>query len=99
MAVLTALLKGLDGAGDEPLVGVPFCAGAQVNLNRTAAPASPRQPPRDSTSGWKSCLPLGSIRCASVPLQTTLSSSRRRCNLPVGSLLYGVLFKSGGVRG
>ena len=40
----------VDDEGDEPRVGVvrvPFWAGAPVNPNHTAVPASPRQPTRD----------------------------------------------------
>lgn len=46
--------EGADGAGGEPHVGVArvlFRAGAHVNPNQTAAPASPRQPTRDYKSG------------------------------------------------
>ena len=57
MVVLTArvaltapLIDGVDDEGDEPHVDVarmPFWAGAEVNPNQTAVPASPRQPTRD----------------------------------------------------
>ena len=43
---LLGTAEGVDGAGDEPHVGVarvPFGADAQVNPNETAAPAYPRQ--------------------------------------------------------
>ena len=51
--VLTApLIDGVADEGDEPRMGValvPLWAGAQVNPNQTAVPASPRQPTRDYT--------------------------------------------------
>ena len=49
--MLTApLIDGVADEGDEPRMGValvPLWAGAQVNPNQTAVPASPRQLARD----------------------------------------------------
>ena len=67
MVVADGSAEGVDGAGDEPHVGVarvPFGAGAQDNPNQTAAPAPPRQRARAygrprglSTSGvYEVCL-------------------------------------------
>ena len=52
MALIASLIDGVDDEGDQPrvcMVWAPFWAGAHVNPNQTAVPASPRQPTRDYT--------------------------------------------------
>ena len=83
--------EGVDGAGNEPRVGltrIAFWAGAQVHPNKTAAPASPRQPTRDygrarrAVNLWGLQVEPGSFSRPFTP--------RRGCRLPVGVLPYGV---------
>ena len=94
--VLTALVvltaprnDGVDDEGDEPRVGVArvaFWAGAQVNPNQTAVPASPRQPTRDYCPAgrpvdlWGLRVVPGFLSRPPIP--------RQRVSLSVGSLLY-----------
>ena len=50
MALIASLIDGVDDEGDQPrvcMVWAPFWAGAHVNPNQTAVPASPRQLARD----------------------------------------------------
>ena len=76
--VLTApLIDGVDDEGDEPrvcVVRVPLWAGAPVNPNQTAVPAS-QDRLRVTIVGWKACRPLGSMSCDWIPLQATHSST------------------------
>ena len=90
--VLTApLIDGVADEGDEPRMGValvPLWAGAQVNPNQTAVPASPRQPTRDYSRTARP-IDLWGVRVVPAFLSRP-PIPRQRVSLCVGSVLCGV---------